>query len=184
VRVLPLFIAVALSASLVACSGAATSGDGNAGGGDTGTSDGGGGTDDSTGLPDPCALVTEAEVEAAVGGPVAAGEALDPGPNHYAFGLGRQCIFIPENGVVSATFITVYTYSADGWDQYKESQASFSSYHDVAGIGDEALSAGIGQIGVHQGDLVLDIQMGYEIAQDPAGEARLQALATTALGNL
>ncbi len=184
VRILPLMIVVALSASLSACVGGTTPSGDATGGGNDGNTDGGGGTGETTSLPDACALVTKAEVETAVGGPVADGEELDPGPSHYAFGLGRQCIFIPANGVVSATFITVYTYSADGWEQYKENQASFSSYHDVAGIGDEALSSGIGQIGVHQSDLVLDIQMGFEIAQDPAGEARLQALATTALGRL
>jgi hypothetical protein len=186
-RVLPLFVIVALSASLAACSGGpATSGDGNAGGGtDGGSSDGGGGTDDSTGLPDPCALVTKAEVETAAGGPMTAeGEELDPGPTHYAFGLGRQCVFGPVNGVVSPTFITVYTYSADGWADYKTNQASFSSYHDISGVGDEALSPGTGGIGVHQGDIVLDIQVGYEVAQDPAGEPRLITLATTALGRL
>jgi hypothetical protein len=183
-RVLPLFIALALSASLAACSpGPATSGDGNAGG-DSGTSDGGG-TDDSTGLPDPCALVTRADVETAAGGPmVGEGEELDPGPTHYAFGLGRQCVWGPVNGVVSPTFVTVYTYSADGWEQYKTDQAGFSSYHDITGLGDEALSPGTGGIGVHQGDIVLDIQVGYEVAQDPAGEPRLITLAETALGNL
>jgi hypothetical protein len=187
-RVLPLFIVVALGASLAACSGGpATSGDGNAGDGgssDGGTSDGGG--TDSTGLPDPCALVTKADVEAAAGGPMV-GEGEEPeGPPlmHYAFGEGRQCVWGPVNGVVSPTFVTVYTYSADGWEQYKTNQASFSSYHDITGVGDEALSPGTGGIGVHQGDIVLDIQVGYEVAQDPAGEPRLITLATTALGNL
>jgi hypothetical protein len=186
-RVLPLFVIVALSASLAACSGGpATSGDGNAGSGgsDGGTSDGGGGTD-STGLPDPCALVTRAEVETAAGGPMTAeGEELDPGPTHYAFGLGRQCVWGPVSGVVSPTFVTVYTYSADGWEQYKTNQASFSSYHDITGVGEEGLSAGIGSIGTHEGGIVLDIQVGYEIAQDPAGEPRVITLATTALGRL
>lgn len=186
-RVLPLFIAVALSASLAACSGGpATSGDGNSGGGtDGGTSDGGGGTD-STGLPDPCALVTRADVETAAGGPMV-GEGEEPeGPPlvHYAFGEGRQCVWGPVNGVVSPTFVTVYTYSADGWEQYKANQASFSSYHDITGLGDEALSPGTGGIGVHESDIVLDIQVGYEVAQDPAGEPRLITLAETALGNL
>lgn len=188
-RVLPLFVIVALSASLTACAGGpATSGDGDAGGsGDGGTSDGGGGGgEDSTGLPDPCALVTKADVETAAGGPMV-GEGAEPeGPPlvHYAFGEGRQCVWGPVNGVVSPTFVSVYTYSADGWEQYKANQASFSSYHDITGVGDEALSPGTGGIGVHQGDIVLDIQIGYEIAQDPAGEGRLITLATTALGNL
>jgi hypothetical protein len=188
-RVLPLFIAVALSASLAACSGGpATSGDGNAGGNGDGTSsDGGGGGEDTggTGLPDPCALVTRAEVETAAGGPmVGDGEELDPGPTHYAFGLGRQCVWGPVNGVVSPTFVTVYTYSADAWARYKTDQAGYSSYHDISGVGDEALSAGTGAIGVHEGDIVLDIQVGYEVAQDPAGEPRVITLATTALGNV
>ena len=185
-RVLPLFIAVALSASLAACSGGpATTGDGNAGDGtDGGTSDGGGGTDDSTGLPDPCALVTRAEVETAVGDPVTAeGEELEPGPDHYAFGLGRQCVFLPVDGVLSPTFVTVFTYSADGWDLYKETQASYSTYHEVPGLGDEALSGGIGQLGVHQGDFVLDIQLGSKIGSS-AAEPPLLELATTALGRL
>jgi len=128
--------------------------------------------------------VTQAEVETAVGGPGAEGAELDPGPDHYAFGPGRQCIFIPSNGVVSAAFITVFEYSADGWELYKENQASFSSYHEVSGVGEEAVSSGIGHIGVHQGGYVIDIQLGYEIAQDPAGEPRLLELATTALGRL
>lgn len=184
-RVLPLFIAVALSASLAACSGGpATTGDGNAGdGGDTGTSDGGGGgTDDSTGLPDPCALVTRAEVEAATGGAVEEGEALEPGPDHYAFGLGRQCIFIPPpDGVVSPTFVMVYTYTADGWDLYKETNASMS--HEVPGVGDEAFSAALGQIGVHQGDVVMEIQLGYKTS-DPLTDDQLADFANIALGRL
>ncbi len=142
------------------------------------------GTEDATGLPDPCSLVTQDEVAATVGGPVAAGEPLDPGPNHYAFGLGRQCIFIPENGLNSPTFVTVFAYSADGWAAYQDNQASYSTYHEVAGIGEEALSGGVGQIGIHQGDLVLDIGMGFETPQDPAGDGRLLTLATTALGRL
>lgn len=189
-RVLPLFVIVALSASLTACAGGPTSsGNGTAGGNGDGTSSDGtsgdGGGTDSTGLPDPCALVTRAEVETAVGGPMTAeGEELEAGPNHYAFGLGRQCVFGPVSGVVSPTFLSVFTYSADGWEQYKTNQASFSSYHDIAGVGEEALSPGVGGIGTHQGDIVLDIQIGYEIAQDPAGEGRLITLATTALDRL
>ncbi len=185
-RVLQLFVIVALGASLTACSGGpATTGDGNAGGTGEGTNTDGGGGTDASGLPDPCALVTKAEVEAAIGGPVTAeGEELEPGPNHYAFGIGRQCVFGPVNGVVSPAFITVFTYSADGWEQYATNQASFSDFHEVEGIGDEALAGGATQIGVHQGDLVLDIQLGFETAGDPAGEGRLQELATTALGRL
>lgn len=186
-RVLPLFIIAALSVSLTACAGPAPSGDGTSGeettNGETGTS-GNEGTEDATGLPDPCALVTQDEVTAAVGGPVAAGLETDPGPNHYAFGEGRQCQFFPENTLNSPTFVTVYPYSADGWEEYKLNQQSFSSYHEVTGVGEEAISAGFGQIGVHQGDLVLDIGMGFEIPQDPAGEARLVTLATTALGRV
>ncbi len=185
-RVHPLFVIVALGASLAGCAGGpTTSGDGNSGGGDSGTSDGGGTDDGGTGLPDPCALVTKAEVETAVGGPMTAeGEELDPGPNHYAFGLGRQCVFGPVSGVVSPTFITVYTYSADAWGEYTASQESYSTFHDISGVGEEANSAGNGSIGTYQGDIVLDIQLGYEIAQDPAGESRLVTLATTALGRL
>ena len=183
-RVLSLFIAVALSASLAACSGGpATSGDGNAGdGGDTGTSDGGGGTDDSTGLPDPCALVTRAEVETAIGDPMSAeGEELEPGPDHYAFGVGRQCIFLPVDGLLSPTFVMVYTYSADGWDLYKETNASMS--HPVPGVGDEAFSAALGQIGVHQGDVVMEIQLGYKTS-DPLTDDQLADFANIALGRL
>ena len=188
-RVLPLFVIVALGVSLAGCSGGpGTSGDGNAGG-NGGTSDGGGteggGTDDGgTGLPDPCALATTAEVETAQGGTVADGVELDPGPSHYSFGLGRQCVWIPDNTLSSPIFLTLYSYSADGWDEYKVNQQSYSSYHDVTGIGDEALAAGATQIGIHQGDLVLDIQMAYDTAQDPAGEPRLHAFAEMALGRL
>jgi hypothetical protein len=185
-RVLPLLVIVALGASLAGCAGGpTTSGDGNAGGNGDGTSSDGGGTDDGgTGLPDPCALATTAEVEAAQGGTVADGVETDPGPSHYAFGLGRQCVWIPDNTLSSPIFLTLYTYSADGWDEYKVNQQSYSSYHDVAGIGDEALAAGATQIGVHQGDLVLDVQMAYDTAQDPAGEPRLHAFAEMALGRL
>lgn len=186
-RVLPLLIIAALGVSLTGCAGPATSGDGNSGegtsNGDTGTS-GNEGTEDATGLPDPCSLVTQDEVAAAVGAPVGVGAEATPGPNSYAFGQGRQCQFIPENSLNSPTFVAVYPYSADGWVAYQENQASFSTYHEVAGIGEEALSAGVGQIGIHQGDLVLDIGMGFDTPQDPAGDARLLTLANSALGRL
>ncbi len=182
-RYMRMLMVVAAVAVLAACSDGGP-GPGTGGGSADGGGGGGGGGGQTSSLPDPCALVTKAEVEAAVGGPVADGFEQPVGPNHYAFGEGRQCTFVPDSGIVSATWITVYLYSADGWAQYKTNQASYGAFKEVAGVGEEAVGVGDTQIGLHQAGYVLDVAVGLFVAQDPAGGPRVLALAQAAAGRL
>jgi hypothetical protein len=168
---------MAVTVVLAACSDADAPG---AGGGDGG---GGGGSGGSS-LPDPCSLVTRAEVETAAGGTVAEGVEQDGGPNHYAFGQGRLCTFVPDDGTVSTTTISVFNYAAEGWAQYKQNQATYSTYKEVTGVGEEAVSSYDNQIGLHQDGYVVDISVGLFTAHDPAGGPRVLALATAAAGRL
>jgi hypothetical protein len=171
---MPTLAIVAAAAVLVACS---DNGPGPGGGG-------GGGDQQASSLPDPCALVTKGEVEAAAGGPVADGVEQPGGPNHYAFGQGRLCTFVPDDGTVSATTISVFAYSADGWAQYKANQATYSSFEEIAGVGEEAVGMNGNQIGLHQRGYVVDMTVGLFIAHDPAGPPRVLALAQAAAGRL
>src|SRR5215510_3115033 len=107
-RLARIAVAVAAVMGLVsACSGS----DGGSGSGGSG----GGGS-----LPAACSLVTKADVDAAVGGTVAAGVEQPGGPNHYAFGQGHLCTFVPSSNIVSASTISVFKYSESGWAQYKQ----------------------------------------------------------------
>jgi len=177
-RLARIVVAVVAVVGLVsACSGSSDGGGGGTGGGG-GAGGGGGGA--GGGLPQACSLVTKADAETAVGGTVAAGVEQPGGPNHYAFGQGHLCTFVPSKNTVSASTISVFRYSESGWAQYKQNQASFKTFQTISGVGEEAVSAGDSQIGLHQNGYVVDISLGYFIPHDPAGMPRLIALAKAA----
>ncbi len=134
--------------------------------------------------PDPCSVLTVAELEAA------AGYTLDPGVfiDLANQGIdGATCVFVSENdsdGNVSVTVITGETGSAF-FDVARTGEST-----DISGIGDRAI-ANIDDIQAsilfQQGDVYLGIDVVYltGTSEDPGVlQQRLEDLATTASGRI
>jgi hypothetical protein len=142
------------------------------------------GGDGAGSLPDPCSLVTQAEMETAVGGKVIQIVEQPGGPISYAFGQGRLCTFVPAKATVSASTLSVFPYSAAGWETFKKSESSYSTFREVKGVGEEAVSSVPARVTVHQTGYVVDLGIGTFVAHDKAGPARVLALAKAAIGRL
>ena len=96
----------------------------------------GGGATTNGGSADPCSLLTQAEVDAAVGQPLGPGKATIP---HY------DCAWATSDFTASVS-VTV-----SDWSAIKTSATTNGTASSVPGVGDEALTKGGGLLYVRKG---------------------------------
>lgn len=167
-RVASALVAVAIAALAVGCSG----GDG-AGPESPAETQGG------ESLPDPCTLVTAAEVETAIGAPV--GEGISELVSNPTTGEGRSCRIQATAGRAEA-MVEVWP-SPAGYESYKEFMDGFGGVQDVPGVGDDAFTVGRTEVQVLKGDILIVIAIApVSLANDP--KPLVIALGTAAAGRL
>jgi hypothetical protein len=116
-------------------------------------------------LPDPCTLVTAAEVETAIGAPV--GEGISELVSNPTTGEGRSCRFEAADGRAEA-MVEVWPNPGELFEAYKEHQNGFGGIEDVPGLGDDAFTVGNTQVEVLKGDVLIVIGIApISLANDP-----------------
>lgn len=122
--------------------------------------------------PDPCKLLTPAQINAVTGLAFAAGTPII---------AGKSCQWIspsPKHGITTVDF-----FPADSWSKMKAQWASVSQA--VSGVGDDAFYFNVGTYGafaIKKGDAVFTLKV-YGIPQEKQ-MAILKTLANDAIANL
>jgi Protein of unknown function (DUF3558) len=174
-------VGISIVLLLAACSGSSTQPSGqstppaqqptaNAGAAATPSKPAGGGTT-TGGSKDPCSLLTQAEVDAAVGQPLGPGKATIP---------GYDCDW------TTADFSASVSVTVSDWAAIKTAATSTGTATPVSGVGDEALTKGGGLLYVRKGDQgFLLLIGGPKVDSLPdGGLAQEKVLAAAVLGRL
>lgn len=130
----------------------------------------------ASGSADPCALVTSAEAQAAIGVPVATVKPKDEG--------GEQvCEYTSADGRTSLV-VTLYDRVGDGEDT-TSFELAFAG-QPVSGVGSDArFNADLSALAVLENGAVLDVSMSNPVdVAGPQIQAALTTVATAALGRL
>jgi hypothetical protein len=153
-RSMRLIVAVVAVAALAACLPGRSS-----------DSDAGPAGPDGPPAPDPCLLLTPAEIADVRGGPTEPGEELnDARPGH------RACAFSQEGQVTAITSISVFPGDKmDYQDEYETVKANFP-VDDIAGLGDGAF-IGANVLHVHKGQFIITL-----VVLGPESESEKRAI--------
>jgi hypothetical protein len=116
-------------------------------------------------VPDPCALLDKAQVEAAVGGPLSDGVSdLMSKPGFDA--TGRQCSFRTTGGKDGGFNLTIWPATAEMFALDRTESAGFGNVEDAPGIGDQAFTVGNNGLHVLAGGYLLELGIG-QVDFDP-----------------
>jgi hypothetical protein len=128
------------------------------------------------GPPKPCSLITQAEVESALG----KGASMNSGTNPRT-GV-EECTLSPAHATdLDHLILVVHDTTPESWEKLKKSYAQDQSVKPIPGLGDDALNVGMYGVWVRKGNVYMQIFGAINSQRDEKAELYLAERAVSRL---